>query len=150
MSAADPIAVGSWISVRVAEVPGINGCWMGVIPEGTKMPAARFTIMVPRDTRVVDGTIVLTITDYLVVLTAEGSAAGLAQLSRSMHEALHLATGYAPGVAILSCVRISPYTATQVDAGRTFHSTGGIYRITAVGAPGSRVVLHGGGVAEVS
>lgn len=130
---ADLLDIGGWIVGQLDSIAGLNGAWLGRIPASVKLPAARFQLMAPRDVRVVDGVIVITVVDMLVAAVAEGGVDELRAPAKALHAALHLQTGTAGDVDVLSCVRISPFTMTEISEGRTYHHAGGVYRIVAVG-----------------
>jgi hypothetical protein len=139
VSDADEYDVGRWIVERIrADVPGVNGIHLDLIPRETPLPAVRYTFQSRGDTSVVDGNIVVTRFRALVLAVVEGHQLNAVRpLAQAVHAALHKqADGDVAGLTIIRhCRRVQPFTTTTYEGGQTFRHGGGIYDIVAQGTP---------------
>lgn len=130
----------AWLVDKIKADNGPGGLWgegaarvWGVhselIPEGSKLPAIRFTDLSPSDTNGASGNRILVRGLYLVAVVGQVNDYGpLVAAADRLDDILHRSSGNKSGVWVLGCVRQSPFKQTE-SGDPQFRHLGGVYRI---------------------
>jgi len=123
---------GGLFDPALPEDSQLSGAYFEVIPEDRSLPAIRFHTQDMHDVRQAMGgphRIMVSI-DWLVAVVNEGlRLTQLVLLADRLDARLHESNGQTSTVRVMQCVRIAPFTQTEVaDSGVTYRHVGGLYR----------------------
>jgi hypothetical protein len=108
------------------------GVYFGVVPDTVDLPAIRLHVQVPHDVRgAADGAHrIMVQLDWLIVLVISGyNLARVVPLANALDTRLHDKNGSTAAVDVFACVRLEPFSMTEVaDSGVVYRHIGGLYR----------------------
>lgn len=132
VNGAESLEAGKWIKKQVEAELGdaISGAWLDVIPEGANFPAVKFNVQNSMDVHTVAEHIVMTRLTFQVVAAIEDEKVlPLVDIVTRINLALHRRNGETSTHRILSCRRIQTINIPDIEQGRVFRMSGGIYEL---------------------